>query len=668
MITCRLLSGMAGRLALITLDVLNGGSARNRDSLWCGASVRFPLGAMRYVGCDEGNGRICACEGTPDSTGVEWASPPSVRHRGRFEVEIEHEDLRGAGLMIGPVDWGVHGGDLLEDVMAVFLAQNFPDVLRRTPSSGDGGVDILIEHHDGWEVLQIKGFNHRLGDAQRRQIADSWETFLDEPRLAGPISAWRLVCPVDLTSGEKDWFDELTANAPFEVSYRGRPFWNAMAAEHPHVVDYYFGGGQARVAQRSKTLMSAFEDPRKPLSPDDAAASLEMLRAQLSKDDPHYRFEFLTSDYSPDPSKLPGCIMARTQSVSGGGFITLMLHAKHRYSTEDSPIAGRFVLQSPSVEANKAFLEAVDGFVVFGRSLELEDGLAEFSFSGPLGTKSGGQIGGIRVGASLVESGAKTFRIGCDGPDGTTLAEVVVTRESLTRGIAGGAEMILEDANAVMSVAIQLRPREGETEIAADLKLSIQSELSGSPALHTVNIAELHNYLHPPNSIVLRGEFGSGSFIAEPLQDDELGLHDLQLEMIRMLVRLQPLTREPILVPANVTEDLFKAVRHEVRMLDGETTTGTWDRLSYELESTAERTTFDTGMTVVLDEERRLRIAEVEVPLGLYRTYFKTTRLDASESDDSIVVLLPGDDNTCEMTRIGEPGAGTTGVRIEDPP
>lgn len=61
-----------------------------------------------------------------------------------------------------PVNWGSYSGERLEKLMAVFVAQDYPDATRRTPSSGDGGVDILIPDDDSWHVRQVNTFTKRL--------------------------------------------------------------------------------------------------------------------------------------------------------------------------------------------------------------------------------------------------------------------------------------------------------------------------------------------------------------------------------------------------------------------------------------------------------------------------------------------------------------------------
>jgi hypothetical protein len=56
--------------------------------------------------------------------------------------------------MLGPVRWGSYPGEYLELAMAVLLAQDHPETLRRTPASGDGGIDLMVPDGEGYEVRQ----------------------------------------------------------------------------------------------------------------------------------------------------------------------------------------------------------------------------------------------------------------------------------------------------------------------------------------------------------------------------------------------------------------------------------------------------------------------------------------------------------------------------------
>lgn len=166
--------------------------------------------------------------------------------------------------------------------MAVLLAQEHPNVIRRTPSSGDGGVDVCIPVEGGFDVQQIKRFAFRIGASERRQIKESWEVLRADPRLSAPIASYKLVVPVDPTSDEQRWFEELTYGAAFTCEWRGAVHWDSMAAKYPYVIDYYLRDGRSRVEARADALLSIFRAGQ-PLRPRDVAASLDLLRTAVNR-------------------------------------------------------------------------------------------------------------------------------------------------------------------------------------------------------------------------------------------------------------------------------------------------------------------------------------------------------------------------------------------------
>ena len=208
--------------------------------------------------------------------------------------EEERTPERIGNVNIGPVYWGSHPGETLEKVMAVLIAQDHPQTRRRSPSSGDGGVDLMVPDSDGLHVRQVKGFAGRVGSGRRKQIEKSYKTLIKDPRLQRPIIRWTLTVPIDATSGEEKWFEELTQDAPFPCDWEGEVFWHSMASRHPHVIDYYLRDGRERVEARSKLLLGTATSAAGPLTALDVAGHFELLRGALNREDPHYRYEFVT--------------------------------------------------------------------------------------------------------------------------------------------------------------------------------------------------------------------------------------------------------------------------------------------------------------------------------------------------------------------------------------
>jgi hypothetical protein len=131
---------------------------------------------------------------------------------------------------VGPVHWGSYPGDVLERVMSVLLFQERPTAWRRRPSQGDGGLDVGEPNPDGYHVYQIKGFARSMDRSRRRQVRESLQRVLDDPRLDRPITGWSLVVPLDPTSEDEEWFRQLTAQAPFPCDWKGQVFWDGAVA------------------------------------------------------------------------------------------------------------------------------------------------------------------------------------------------------------------------------------------------------------------------------------------------------------------------------------------------------------------------------------------------------------------------------------------------------
>ena len=115
--------------------------------------------------------------------------------------------------------------------------------------------------------------------------------------------------------------DTLVENALWPATWWGETHWHDLASRHPQVIDYFFGGGRDRVAQRSRALQLAILDPTQPLMSMDVAASLSVMMAALNRDDPHYRYDLMTSPTPPTARSHLIAAMAQTQQLADGGYV-----------------------------------------------------------------------------------------------------------------------------------------------------------------------------------------------------------------------------------------------------------------------------------------------------------------------------------------------------------
>lgn len=490
--------------------------------------------------------------------------------------------------------WGSFSGDFLEKAMSVLVAQDEPNTIRRTPASGDGGIDLMVPGAEGFVVEQVKGFTGRVDASRKRQIEGSWAELRRDARLpAGKrrILEYRLVVPIDPTPDEQEWFEDLVADAEFPCYWRGEPHWHSLAARHPHVIDYYFNGGRDRLLHRQQALVSAAGDPWSPVTAMDVAASLDVMRGRLNRDDPHYRYEFSTTATPPRREDVGECALAHTQQLVDGDYLTIRVIPKHRYALTDEPIGGTLTITIPDPAVAHGFQDAFEGFTKFGRALELPDGSLWATLNAPGGLSATVEGGGGWIGPALVANDApKRFRLAVAAENGERLAEVVLDTSSHTVGPLGGAEVNLVDPANALNVVLRLSPpNDGVPRLAFSLTLK---GLVGKPAQAVEQVASLLGNLAPPNELQLLMQYGT-EVVARQRLPAEAGILDRGTALhIADLALLQSYAPFEIGVPEELDPAFATKLHRFARLIRGEVVTGTWDEITVELKPGVDRQKF----------------------------------------------------------------------------
>lgn len=453
-----------------------------------------------------------------------------------------------------PVHWGAYSGDLLEKVMAVFVSQDHPKTIRRTPSSGDGGVDLLVPMDGGWHVKQVKGFSDRIGSNERRKIRKSYETLLEDPRLSEPVLEWRLTVPVDPTSGEQEWFDDLTVDAPFDVWWEGEVYWHKLAADHPHVIDYYLGGGKDRVAKRAAGLLETAKALHGPVTPLDVSGSLSVLAASLNKDDPHYRYEFETrgggaSEVPVRPR--PGAVLSVSGPMSDGGVLVTHVMAKHRYSTTDAPVGGTMTARIVDPDLGIDLRDDIENFRRYGTALELPMGSVDITLNAP------GDLGGsfegaaARVGPVRAQKGAKQFRLRI--ADGTTGKTHVVNLHVVetTRGEVG-IKSLMYDRHRHLRVEFTI-DFVGKLAGRSNINFNVEDILL-APVDDVLEVVRFVAAIRPSNVVELLPEHGEKVLATARIADGFASVDPETASMVEDLHTLQTYVADTVLMPDVVSE------------------------------------------------------------------------------------------------------------------
>ena len=547
--------------------------------------------------------------------------------------------------------------------MAVLVGQEHPGAIRRTPSSGDGGVDLLIDEGDGWHVRQIKGFVGRLDGNRRRKIEKSFADVLKDPRLGRPILRWSLTVPIDPTSGEQRWFEELTADASFPCNWDGEIYWHGMAASQPHVIDYYLRDGRARVEGRSDALLSAARAPSAPLSALDVAGHLGLLRASLNRDDPHYRYEFSTGAAAPDPASLPpGIVLAVSTSMDDGQLLTVFVIERHRYSTEDSPIGGTLTVRVRDPDRGIDLREAFDEFRTFGVGVDLPDGTLDAEVSGPGGLGGSFTGGAGRIGPMLVTDPPERTRLRLRHPDEGTAAELGIQTVSVTRGQLGGVELTATDGAGVLSVRFRLWPDEADGVGKLTFDTALQG-LHGRPVQDVVPAARLLARFSPPHELQWLEEFGSRVLAAHPFPDDIAPVSQGLFRFLEDLAVIQDHVRDTVIVPDNIDPAAVRNVATVAQLIRHGEVRGTWTNMMMHLHEgvVPEQLTVILGGpgALIVESAWSLELEGRVYDIGLVQQLAATARLaDEQPEDGRSVRLVPGDDNTV-VQRLGSVRSGT---------
>ena len=194
------------------------------------------------------------------------------------------------------VNWELESGEKIEEfVSAMLLLRHNGPGNRITPSRGDRGVDLRLQDPDGFRFFQVKRYTRPLVPAQVREVRKSWETFLKDTVPRELVKSWTLACPLDPSNERLDWLRELTKDSGVPVNWLDRTALDAMAAEHPALVAYFFAGGEERLHRHLANAFQAARDVPEDAATEDllAAVTTRLLSLQkvLDEVDPFYRYE-----------------------------------------------------------------------------------------------------------------------------------------------------------------------------------------------------------------------------------------------------------------------------------------------------------------------------------------------------------------------------------------
>jgi hypothetical protein len=538
--------------------------------------------------------------------------------------------------------------------MAVLLFQERPTAWRRRPSQGDGGLDVGEPNSRGYHVYQIKGFteSRSIRSSRQRQVRESFERILDDPRLDRPVTGWSLVAPIDQTSEDEEWFRELIAHAPFPCDWKGQLFWDSEAAKHAHVIDYYLRDGKGRLEERVRDLQHLLARPGVPLRAVDVGGTLEGLRTAINRADPHYRYEFSTSATAPQPLQEaissqalqePGLVMISVWQIQDGGYLFIRVYARYPQALEDAPITGSMRIVVPRGNRQPGldrFEDDIQAFLDFGRGLELPHGaIQDVATRAPAGlSMEAHTAAGVLGPAYLTEFRPHDERFQVVDGTGTVLAETTVRMTNATGGPRGGIEVSGVAAGGAFDVRIQLLPLKDQMPGMGRFTISGR-DFVGVPVRHLLPGVRVMEALHAPNELVWRPEFGPAVFSRMALPTEAVfQLPTGFLPLLEAMNVIQEHTSIPIVMPDELMSEEVIDIFKTARLLGGEAAEGTWTRGSLTFRPESPDDVLDgigPESALFFTADWIVNIGQVSIPLGpCYKVIFNPQVAEVKQLED----------------------------------
>lgn len=541
------------------------------------------------------------------------------------------------------IEWGAYQGEDLEVIMAIFLAQDAPNLIRRTPASGDGGIDLIVPTDAGSHVYQVKGFTGRFNKGRKSQVQKSWASVSTEPRLAGPILSYTLIVPIDPTPDEQAWFQDLTRSSEWKVEYQGEVYWHALAAKYPEVPDYYLFGGRERVSERSEAVRSAFLSPDSPLLAKDVGKAVLALGTSLNRGDPHYSYELKFSVEFP-LERPPPDALSFTTGIRGEGWITTHIRPKHNLAQEESPIQLSLQIKAPAGVDNASFISDLDDHLSFGTALEVPEGWASGMVEAPGGFSQSLESATVLIGPAATNAPRKRFQLTIESPSGDILGIIVATREGGTIGERLGGTIHLVEERSGLSVDFRFNPPDSDGMSGGSVNMKVP-RFGGQPAKRLEDACGFISHFSSPNTLIMREEFGRGKVLDSALGGLDPIVPLGVLQYVLDLAFLQDRADDPILVPDSPDPDEARDLRAYVQAMNGQPAEGTWSEITVTLSGSRSEAPMAAGgpVQLLMSFPLQFHLDGQVIELGEFTRILETARAATEQpTDTSSLRLVPG--------------------------
>lgn len=534
------------------------------------------------------------------------------------------------------IDWADErlGPNVYEDMVSVLISRLHTQAQRIDGSGGDGGRDVLLPLPTGLEIFELKSFTGRLSAGTRRaQVKRS----LERAATHSPVS-WHLVVPIDPTSRELDWFEQLTADYPFPCDWRGKTWLDSQMAAHTDIRRYYLEGSAEEINDVLRELSREQANLSGGLP--DLTGRLQALAARLNNLDPHYTFGF---------------------AVELDGSTRITIRQQYPGAELDRPTLLGASFQFPDTELGRQAAAAFQDTVDYGTPSVIP---GQYVQRATLDAPAG--LGGEFEGATLkftvpldvaAEDLRMTLRVLED--DGETVAQLPL-RGVVRSGGQRGTEIAFTDLCGVLRVTTRF----DKVDHRFHLSYHFAPKDECLPAMilpAMLFAAEIHGD-RGLLTLINDAEVGPPITLDQTVSDIFLS----QLNTIEMLDSIQHTTGVYFAVPQSISPAELADIREVHRLLDGEVLVTKWDRLKVTMPADSPIAAALQGQeareitNLYRSSELVLQLGTQAYPVGQVRQTVRTATLvtledvlDDTELEGSVrITFTPGDDPTMETRLI----------------
>lgn len=487
------------------------------------------------------------------------------------------------------VEWTRYNGDDIESLVAMFISGDYPAAERITPSSGDGGIDVLVKT-DKTRVYQVKKFSGPLAPGQVKQVKKSVDRLCADPRLKDlQIDEWHLVMPWDATLETKKWVTEyVTGKGLPEPIWDGLTQCDFWASKYPHIVDYYLRGNSERIREMALSIVQGLrlKDIREQdVQSRDIAGLADELKATvaiLNREDPFYSYGIHIEPQLKTPDKddvrealtnvRPGVVLS-TLMGDGSTSVRVDVYVKNQVALQLNPLKINVVLTAKP-ESDEA--AAIENFRKFGSPMELSAGVSGSSnFPGGLGGEFEDAGVAVRPNSPIPER-EQELRLVLFDADDRQIDSQVIHREYTTTGIPTedkgprGMESRLTDNHGILAVVLRLDVDEQTSRMATTAHAPY-----GKLAVDVLPALRFYQQLKAPNTFTVAARFGPIPGLRQALTARDRNIADLWVDIATALTLIQEHTAHRLRFPdlENTEEKKILEILRAGALLQGQTVT-----------------------------------------------------------------------------------------------